>query len=237
MHAKVAANMKASAELASDRSVPMNYYCPLAAIQKALPRDAIVMQEGANTMDIGRGVLMNYFPRSRLDAGTFGTMGVGLPQVIAAAIVHPDRKVVAVMGDSAFGFTGMEYETIVRYRLNALIIILNNNGIVYGDLEWPEEYGASTEGALKIPPSSLKPDNHYEQMAASVFGGRAWQVWTPDELDDALPEAMAMVGPGILHVRISPQGTRKKQEFSFDPTGGIANAQFKKKSAAEVSKL
>ena len=88
-----------------------------------MPRDAFIMSEGANTMDIGRTILDNYLPRSRLDAGTFGTMGVGLGQLIAAAVVHPDRKVVGVMGDSAFGFSAMEYETDVRFQMTVLIII------------------------------------------------------------------------------------------------------------------
>jgi 2-hydroxyacyl-CoA lyase 1 len=213
---KVQDNSKASAELAADRSFPMNYYTTLSAIQQQLPRDAMIMSEGANTMDIGRTILMNYLPKSRLDAGSFGTMGVGLGQVLAFCLVHPSRKCVSVVGDSAFGFSGMEYETVCRYHLNALIIVLNNSGILSGLQDWKPEYDRDTEGALMIPPASLKPSNHYDKLT-EVFGGRSWYAETIDELERQLPEAMASTGPGIFHIRISPNSDRKKQEFAFDP--------------------
>ncbi len=87
------------------------------------------VSEGANTMDIGRTILKNFFPRHRLDAGTYGTMGVGLGFAIAAAVVSPDKKVVAVEGDSAFGFSGMEIEVACRFKLPITVIVINNNGI------------------------------------------------------------------------------------------------------------
>jgi 2-hydroxyacyl-CoA lyase 1 len=91
-----------------DDGDPMNYYRALRDIRDALPQDAIICSEGASTMDIGRTVLPNFLARHRLDAGSFGTMGVGLAFAIAAQAVHPDKRVVAVEGDSAFGFSGME---------------------------------------------------------------------------------------------------------------------------------
>jgi 2-hydroxyacyl-CoA lyase 1 len=113
-----------------DDSVPMGYYRVLREIRDRIPRDAIIASEGANTMDIGRTVLPNFEPRQRLDAGSFGTMGVGLGFAIAAAAVHPGRRIVAVEGDSAFGFSGMEVETACRYQLPITFIIINNNGMV-----------------------------------------------------------------------------------------------------------
>ena len=95
-----------------------------------LPRDCVLVSEGANTMDIGRTLIPQFLPRSRLDAGTYGTMGVGFGFAIAAAVVHPDRKVVAVEGDSAFGFSGMEFEVACRFKLPITFIIVNNGGIV-----------------------------------------------------------------------------------------------------------
>ena len=115
-----------------DDTVPMNYYRVLREIRDLLPRDAIIASEGANTMDIGRTVLPNFLPRHRLDAGSFGTMGVGLSFAIAAQAVHPDKRVVAVEGDSAFGFSGMEVEVACRYSMPITFIILNNNGISGG---------------------------------------------------------------------------------------------------------
>merc|ERR1712242_394452 len=116
-------------ELSNDRSSPMNYYCALSIIDKLTPKDAVIMNEGSDTMDIGRTVLNNYLPRKRLDAGTWGTMGVGLGQSIAGALVHPDPGTVAVLGDSAFGFSGMELEVVCRLQLPVVIVIINNNGI------------------------------------------------------------------------------------------------------------
>lgn len=87
-------------------------------------------------MDIGRTMLYNSLPRHRLDAGTFGTMGVGPGFAIAAALYcrdyHPNKRVVCVEGDSAFGFSGMEVETMFRYKLPIIIIIVNNGGIYSG---------------------------------------------------------------------------------------------------------
>merc|ERR1712232_747714 len=115
---------------------------------------------------------------------------------------------------SAFGFSGMEYETVCRYKLNALVIVLNNNGILTGVKDWVPEWDKDTQNAFKIPASSLKPSNRYELMA-EAFGGQWWHVTTPEELEEQLPKAMASVGPGIFHIRIDPAGDRKPQEFAF----------------------
>jgi len=231
---KVAQNEKVSADLASDKSMPFNFYYPLTTIQKNMPRDANIMQEGAQTMDIGRTILQNYRPCSRLDAGTWGTMGVGLAQVIAFCAAQPQRKTVAVMGDAAFGFTMAEYETINKYKLNALIIILNNNGIGGGSKVWNPEWDKGTEGALKIPPGSHRPTNQYE-LLANAFGGNKWHVNTPEELETLLPQAMATTGPGIFHVRIAPTSNRKKQEMGgFDPTGEQAKKALERKAKAKL---
>jgi hypothetical protein len=100
----------------NDDSVPMGYYRVLREIRDLLPPDAIIANEGAATLDMGRQVLNNYLPRKRLDAGTWGTMGVGLAFAIAAQAVDRSQRVVAVEGDSAFGFSGMEVETACRRR-------------------------------------------------------------------------------------------------------------------------
>lgn len=92
------------------------------------------MHVGANTMDIARTVFSQYYPRNRLDAGSFGTMGLGLGFAIAAQVVDMKRRVVCIEGDSAFGFSGMELETACRLNLPILFIVINNNGI-YGNWE------------------------------------------------------------------------------------------------------
>jgi len=122
----------------SDTSVPLNYYAALSTVQKLIPKNSIIVNEGANTMDIGRTVLLNGLPRSRLDAGTYGTMGLGLGFAIAAALhcqsEGKGQRVVCVQGDSAFGFGGMEIETCLRYKLPVISVIINNSGI-YGGVE------------------------------------------------------------------------------------------------------
>merc|ERR1719446_146306 len=131
------------ASQANNRATPMNYYCALGIINKHTPRDAIIVNEGSDTMDIGRTVLNNYHPRKRLDAGTWGTMGVGLGQAIAGSLICPNPGCVAVIGDSAFGFSGMELEVVTRYKLPVIAIIINNNGI--GPFN-PGGWGKSKDG-------------------------------------------------------------------------------------------
>lgn len=133
---KCEANRKTVEELAMDITPPLNYYTVFHHVQQIIPKDAIIVSEGANTMDIGRTMLHNILPRHRLDAGTFGTMGVGPGFAIAAALYcrdfFPQKRVICVEGDSAFGFSGMEIETMFRYKLPIVIIIVNNGGIYSG---------------------------------------------------------------------------------------------------------
>ncbi|KMQ93996.1 2-hydroxyacyl- lyase 1-like protein [Lasius niger] len=116
--AKIEKNKQLVHHMSSDTSVPLNYYTVFKHIQDVIPNDCIICSEGANTMDIGRTILLNDLPRHRLDAGTFGTMGVGLGFAIAAALYckdnAPKKRVICVEGDSAFGFSGMEVETMFR---------------------------------------------------------------------------------------------------------------------------
>ncbi|XP_040819168.1 2-hydroxyacyl-CoA lyase 1 isoform X3 [Ochotona curzoniae] len=207
-------------ELASQKSVPMNYYTVFYNVQEQLPKDCFVVSEGANTMDIGRTVLHNCLPRHRLDAGTFGTMGVGLGFAIAAALVAKDRspgqRVICVEGDSAFGFSGMEVETICRYNLPIVILVVNNNGIYQGFNEdtWKEmlKFRDATVGA---PPMCLLPNSHYEQVM-TAFGGKGYFVQTPEELQKSLKQALAdTTKPSLINIMIEPQSARKAQDFHW----------------------
>ena len=111
--------------------------------------DAILVNEGANTLDFARGIIDMYQPRKRLDVGTWGIMGIGMGFAIAAAI-ETGKPVLAVEGDSAFGFSGMEVETICRYNLPVCIVVFNNNGIYRGtDVNPPA-------AATRRPPSSSR---------------------------------------------------------------------------------
>lgn len=141
---KMDLNRKTVSAMMADKSTPLNYYAVLSTVQKLIPKDSIIVNEGANTMDIGRTVLLNGKPRCRLDAGTYGTMGLGLGFAISASLhcqsEGKGQRVVCVQGDSAFGFGGMEIETCLRYKLPVILVIINNNGI-YGGVEkevWDE---------------------------------------------------------------------------------------------------
>ncbi|XP_055985641.1 2-hydroxyacyl-CoA lyase 1 [Sorex fumeus] len=217
---KMRSNEAASKELASQNSLPMNYYTVFFHVQDQLPRDCFVVSEGANTMDIGRTILQNYLPRHRLDAGTFGTMGVGLGFAIAAAIVAKDRnpgqRVICVEGDSAFGFSGMEVETICRYNLPIVLLVVNNNGIYQGfDANtWKEmlKFGDPTASA---PPVCLLPNAHYEKIM-SAFGGQGYFVQTPEELQKSLRQSLADTSkPSLINIMIEPQAVRKTQDFHW----------------------
>ena len=150
LNEKVGENKAFVQNMMNDDAVPMGYYRVLREIQEQAPPGTIIQAEGANTMDISRSVLMHKNPRERIDAATFGTMGVGLAQAIAAQVVHPDRKVICVEGDSAFGFSGMEVETACRYRLPIVFVIINNNGIGMGFSDLPEDRFQSPAMAYTI---------------------------------------------------------------------------------------
>jgi 2-hydroxyacyl-CoA lyase 1 len=202
---KIEENVAATEPMLHDDSVPMGYYRVLREIRDVLPRDAVIVNEGANTMDIGRQVLPNYLPRHRLDAGSFGTMGIGLPYAIAAAAVHPDKRVVAVEGDSAFGFSGMEVEVACRYNMPITFVVINNNGISGGPSELNPDF---------IPPSSYIPNAHYERVI-EAFGGKGFYCERPDEVRPALDEALASGKPCVVNIMIDPRARRRPQQFGW----------------------
>jgi len=208
LKAKKEANSKASLELMQDKSVPMNYYSAIKAIEDQIDAsrgDYILVSEGSNTMDIGRTILKNHEPKRRLDAGTWGTMGVGFGFAIAAQSLYPDKKVVMVVGDSAFGFSGMEMETAARYKMPLKVIIINNNGIGSGfdDIEDFQKEKA-------IPVNALLPQAHYEQISVA-FGGKGALVTEHEELKKAVKQMLEDDQMWVLNVMIDPSSSRKAQ--------------------------
>ncbi|XP_028836092.1 2-hydroxyacyl-CoA lyase 1 [Denticeps clupeoides] len=217
---KMASNAKMSKAMALQPALPMNYYTAFHHISQLLPKDCIIVSEGANTMDIGRTMLLNSLPRHRLDAGTFGTMGVGLGFAIAAALLEKTQgsgqRVVCVEGDSAFGFSGMEVETMCRYKLPVVIIVINNNGIYSGvDTDTWREMEKMGDLTNIAPPVTLLPDARYDEVMRA-FGGKGYLVQTPEELRSALQESLAdWDRPSLLNVLIDPASDRKQQEFPW----------------------
>jgi 2-hydroxyacyl-CoA lyase 1 len=153
-------------------------------------------------MDIGRAILTNDSARQRLDAGTFGTMGVGFAFAIAAQSLYPKKKVVMVVGDSAFGFSGMEVETAARYGLALKVIVVNNNGIGMG----VEELDRSDP--KNHPVTALSPGSQYE-LISIAFGGKGACVKDHASLQTKLKEMLADDNLWVLNVLIDTTAMRK----------------------------
>ena len=175
---------------------PMDYHGALGVLRTIVKErpDAILVNEGANTLDLARGVIDMYQPRKRLDVGTWGVMGVGMGQAIAAAI-ETGKPVLAVEGDSAFGFCGMEVETICRYKLPVCVVIFNNNGIYRGTDVNP----AGSDPATTVFVAGARYDKMME-----AFGGVGVNATSPDELKRAVNTAMDSGKPTLINAVIDP---------------------------------
>jgi 2-hydroxyacyl-CoA lyase 1 len=191
-----------------DDQGPAGYYRALRDVAAWMPKNAILSAEGAGTMDIGLTQLPSSNARSVLNAGTYGTMGVGLGQAIAAAVSDPSRPVVHLSGDSAIGFSGMEMETLVRYNLPVKIVVLNNGGIGPGMPEIPEN------PMFNLKPNALIYGARYDKVM-EAFGGKGLFVKEPKDIRKALDEAMAFPGPALVNVVLSQGSTRKAQQFAW----------------------
>jgi oxalyl-CoA decarboxylase len=177
-------------------SAPMDFYGALGALRTVIKErpDAILVNEGANTLDLARGVIDMYQPRKRLDVGTWGVMGIGMGFAVAAAI-ETGKPVLAIEGDSAFGFSGMEIETICRYKLPVCIVVFNNNGIYRGT----DVNAAGSDPATTV----FVKDSRYDMMM-EAFGGVGVHVTTPDELKRAVDKAMDSGVPTLINAAIDP---------------------------------
>ncbi len=176
---------------------PMDYHGALGALRTIIKErpDTILVNEGANTLDLARGAIDMYKPRKRLDVGTWGVMGVGMGSAIAAA-VETGHPVLAVEGDSAFGFCGMEIETICRYKLPICVVVFNNDGIYRGD-------GVNTGGGSDPATTAFVKGARYDKMA-EAFGGVGVNATTPDDLRRAVNEALDSRKPTLINAVIDP---------------------------------
>src|SRR5262250_1277935 len=177
-------------------TAPMDFHSALGALRTVIKErpDAILVNEGANTLDLARGVIDMYRPRRRLDVGTWGVMGVGMGFAIAAA-VETGKPVLAVEGDSAFGFCGMEVETICRYDLPVCIVVFNNNGIYRGT----DVNNANSDPATTV----FVKGSRYDKMM-EAFGGVGVNATTPDELKRAVNAAMDSGKPTLVNAVLDP---------------------------------
>ncbi len=189
-----------------DKSIPLGYYPALKEIDDALPRDAIIVAEGASTMDISRTVLNNYGPRRRLDAGSFGSMGLGHGFAIAAQVENPDKRVLCLQGDGAFGFAGTECEVAVRHKLPITWVVFNNGGI--------GGHQADLFDSDTPPVGGMLPSARYDLMM-EAFGGKGFYAESTDDLQAALKEALTLDGPALINVPIHPEAKRKPQKHAW----------------------
>src|SRR5215467_9386377 len=192
-------------------TAPMDFHGALGALRTVIKErpDAILVNEGANTLDLARGVIDMYKPRKRLDVGTWGVMGIGMGFAIAAAI-ETGKPVLAVEGDSAFGFCGMEVETICRYHLPVCVVVFNNDGIYRGT-------DVNPSGGSDVATTVFVKGSRYDKMM-DAFGGVGANVTTPDELSRAVNEAMKSGRPTLINAVIDPAaGTESGRIGNLNP--------------------
>ena len=180
-----------------NNNVPMDYHGALGVLRTIVKErpDAILVNEGANALDLTRGVIDMYQPRKRLDVGTWGVMGIGMGYAIAAAI-ETGKPVLAIEGDSAFGFSGMEVETICRYKLPVCVVIFNNDGIYRGT-------DVNRSGGSDPAPTVFVKGSRYDKMM-EAFGGVGVNATSPDELKRAVNEAMDSGKPTLINAVLDP---------------------------------
>ncbi len=211
LKAKKEANVSKMAAKLGKNAAPMDFHGALGALKTVIQErpDAILVNEGANTLDLARGIIDMHQPRKRLDVGTWGIMGIGMGFAIAAA-VETGKPVLAVEGDSAFGFSGMEVETICRYNLPVCIVVFNNNGIYRGT-------DVNPTGGEDVAPTVFVADARYDKMM-EAFGGVGVNVTTPDELKRAVDAAMDSGRPTLINAVIDPAaGTESGNIGSLNP--------------------
>ena len=191
---------------------PMNFSSALRAIRDVLADrpDVYVVNEGANTLDFARNIIDMYEPRKRLDSGTWGIMGIGMGYAVAAA-VESGKPVVAIEGDSAFGFSGMEIETVCRYQLPVVTVVFNNGGIYRGD---PQDSVPS--------PTGLMASARYDKLI-EAFGGVGYHVTDTPGLGEALEEALESGRPALINCVIDPAaGTESGHIQNLNPKSALS---------------
>ncbi|MFT5895505.1 MAG: oxalyl-CoA decarboxylase [bacterium] len=207
---------KMATKLQANVVEPMDFHTALGAlkiIMKERP-ETMLVNEGANTLDFARSIIDMYKPRKRLDVGTWGIMGIGMGAAVAAA-VETGNRVLAVEGDSAFGFSGMEVETICRYNLPVCIVVFNNNGIYRGT-------DVNPTGGSDVAPTVFVKNARYDMMM-EAFGGHGVTARTRDELTTAVNEALDSGKPTLVNAVIDENsGTESGRIGNLNPQSVVS---------------
>ncbi|KAL8902126.1 MAG: hypothetical protein Q9207_004875 [Kuettlingeria erythrocarpa] len=248
-------NLAAAAKKASSTALPLTHNAALSAIERVLQKlspadegNIVYVSEGANTMDISRSIFPVSHPRLRLDAGTHATMGVGMGYAIAAHIAYnglgsqpgeaevgasglrgKKKKIVCLEGDSAFGFSAMEVETMARYGLDVLIFVINNGGVYSGDADDEKSWTALQQSTLTVPgqgtaskgqevnkglrSTSLSFGTSYQNMATMV-GGLGLEARTIQEVEEATRQGFQCGKVCVVNVIVG-KGEGGELEFGW----------------------
>ena len=213
---KVETNVARMAPRLENNNDPMDFHGALGALKKIIKErpDTILVNEGANTLDFARTIIDMYKPRKRLDVGTWGVMGIGMGSAIAAA-VETGHPVLAIEGDSAFGFSGMEIETICRYKLPICVVVFNNGGIYRG-------VDVNPTGGTDAAPTVFTENARYDKII-EAFGGVGMQVTSPKELLKSVNEAIDSGNPTLVNAVIdSSAGTESGRIGNLNPKSVVS---------------
>ena len=205
-------NVAKMAETLAKNPSPMSFQSALSVVRDVMrdKPDTVLVNEGANALDFTRSIVDMYKPRKRLDVGTWGIMGIGMGFSVAAA-VETGEQVLAIEGDSAFGFSGMEIETICRYKLPVCIVVLNNNGVYKGT-------DVNLSGGVDVAPTVFVKDARYEKMM-EAFGGVGVYATTPQAIRQGIEEAFKSRRPTLINAIIDETaGTESGRITALNPT-------------------
>lgn len=190
------------------QTVPMTHWSALSAAKKVIEAnpDVILVNEGANTLDDTRDAIDMSLPRHRIDCATWAIMGMGMGSAIGAAVAT-GKQVVAIEGDSAFGFSGMDFSTICRFNLPVTVCIFNNGGIYNG-------IGVNLRNDGDPAPTTLDVKARYDKLA-EAFGAQNYYVTTPAEFATALTEAIASKKPCLIDVQLAADSGKESGHIGY----------------------
>ena len=202
-------NAKFAARIEANKSIlPMNHWTALGVIKPIIEAnpDLILINEGANTLDDTRDAIDMSLPRHRVDCATWAIMGMGMGSTIGAAVAT-GKSVVAIEGDSAFGFSGMDFSTVCRFNLPVTVVIFNNGGIYNG-------IGVPLDKTTDPAPTTLDIHARYDKLG-DAFGAQTYYVQTPDELQKALTESIASKKPCLIDVQLAADSGKESGHIGY----------------------
>lgn len=193
---------------AAANTMPMTHLTALAAIKPIMAAnpDVILVNEGANTLDDTRNAIDMSLPRHRIDCASWSIMGMGMGSCVGAA-VSTGKSVVAIEGDSAFGFSGMDIATICRYKLPVTVVVFNNGGIYNG-------IGVNPSGKDAPAPTTLDINARYD-LIGRAFGAAAYNVDNPADLKEALTKAIASKAPAVIDIRLAADSGKESGHIGY----------------------